>query len=359
MRDRVVMPTNSPLDGLRVAFPSSIRERDERVLGSLVWGAALDPEPHPLLLDGIPSPFPSMGGDSAFADEWVSSSACVSGRTAGVSWRTDGSWTLGHLDVSDATGLEEVTRLAYLSIFEALRASGSPYLLRIWNFLPRINEHEGGSERYRQFNIGRQNAFLEAGYDAFEGAPAACALGSFDSVLRIRFLAGSQPGLPIENPRQISAYRYSAAYGPRSPTFSRAVACDVGNGRVAFWLSGTASIVGETTLHEGDILQQVDETLRNVQTVIDQCNDRLCAGHFGWEDLSYVVYVRRPEDLQAVRARLEAALPPGCRAIREAVYVQADICRSNLLVEIEGHAITAAQMAEHEAAIVHSLTDTD
>jgi chorismate lyase/3-hydroxybenzoate synthase len=348
------MPTNSPvLDCLRVAFPASVRAHEERALGSLVWGAALDSEHQPLLLDGIASPFPALEGDRAFVDEWVSSSACVSGQTAGVSWRTDGCWTLGHVDVSDATGLEEVTRLAYLSIFEALRASGCLYLLRIWNFLPRINEEEGGSERYRQFNIGRQNAFLEAGYDAFEGAPAACALGSFDSVLRIRFLASSQPGLPIENPRQIPAYRYSAVYGPRSPTFSRAVACHVGSGRVALWLSGTASIVGETSLHAGEVLLQVDETLRNVQTVIDQCNGRLSSGRFRWEDLSYVIYVRHPADIQAVRARIEAALPPHCRAMREAVYVQADICRSNLLVEIEGHAVTAAQMAAHEAAMTY------
>jgi hypothetical protein len=41
--------------------------------------------------------------------------------------------------------------------------------------------------------------------------------------------------------------------------------------------------------------------------------------------------VRRPADLPLIQAELSSALGEGARA----VYLQADICRQNLLVEIE------------------------
>ena len=52
---------------------------------------------------------------------------------------------------------------------------------------------------------------------------------------------------------------------------------------------------------------------------------------FTLEDLAYKIYVRRPADLPLIRRELDAAL--GARARR--VYLQADVCRSDLAVEIE------------------------
>ncbi len=58
------------------------------------------------------------------------------------------------------------------------RPTGCPHLLRLWNYFSDINEDSDGLERYRHFNVGRQQAFLDAKRSAFEGAPAACALGT-------------------------------------------------------------------------------------------------------------------------------------------------------------------------------------
>ena len=132
---------------------------------------------------------------------------------------------------SKSSGLAALAQRAYRDLFEALEQTGCAHLLRVWNYLPQINADGGGLERYRQFNAGRQQAFIEAGQAAFEGAPAACALGIHQGALCIRFLAGRVAPLPIENPRQVSAYRYPPTYGPRAPTFSRAALAETGRRR--------------------------------------------------------------------------------------------------------------------------------
>ncbi|WP_296799678.1 hypothetical protein [Variovorax sp.] len=145
----------------------------------------------------------------AVADVWHAAGPAVqTGRTGLVRWRADDHWLLGAIDLDESVekqGLAELAHRAYRDLFATLDQSGIAHPLRIWNYLPQINGDGGGLERYRQFNLGRQDAFLEAGRAAFEGAPAACALGIHRGALSVRFLAGRRAPLPIENPRQVSA----------------------------------------------------------------------------------------------------------------------------------------------------------
>lgn len=279
-------------------------------------------------------------------DLWHAGPTVQSGTTGVVRWRSDGHWLLGVVDLEENDHGEDLTALshrAYRNLFEAMKQAGCPHLLRIWNYLPRINDDGGGMERYRQFNAGRQQAFLDAGQAAFEGAPAACALGVHEGALCVRFLAGRMPPLPVENPRQVSAYHYPADYGPRSPTFSRAALAPLGGGHVALFISGTASIVGHQTVHVGDLRAQVAETLVNLRAVTAAANERTSA-RFTLERSDPVVYVRRPADAPFVRQQLAQALGAGSRFMRHAVYLEADICRSDLLVEIEAHAAEAGEL---------------
>ena len=254
-----------------------------------------------------------------------------------VQFVTDGEWLHGVAEIDDqAVGLQAAAHRVYADLFAVLAGSRSPNLLRLWNYLADINREADGSERYRQFNAGRQQAFIEARRSAFEGSPAACALGTHGGPLRVYFLAGRRPPLAIENPRQVSAYRYPDTYGPRSPTFSRAALVDVGGGRDALFISGTASIVGHATVHLGDVRRQTEESLLNIDTVRQVAAQR--AGvPFPADALTYTVYVRRAADLAVVREVFERAVGAGTVAARDAVYLQADICRSELLVEIEAH----------------------
>jgi chorismate lyase / 3-hydroxybenzoate synthase len=282
----------------------------------------------------------------AMADVWHASEHVESGITGAVRWRSDGHWMLGAIDLDEAfeqQGVAALARQAYRDLFEALRQTGCSHLLRIWNYLPQINGDGGGMERYRQFNAGRQEAFVEAGQAAFDGAPAACALGIRQGALSIRFLAGSTAPLAIENPRQVSAYRYPSTYGPRAPTFSRAALAEIGGGNVALFISGTASIVGHETRHVGQIEAQTEETLRNLDAVIAAANERTSA-RFDLSALDAVVYVRHTADAPTVRAVLQQALGAGAATLRGAVFLEADICRQDLLVEIEAHAVASGAL---------------
>lgn len=296
--------------------------------------------------------------DACPQDHFWSSGAPPAAITAiddgdGLSGRSDGEWTFGRLQLpeSAAADLEALSHAAYTRLFAALAQAGTPQLLRLWNYLPRINQEQAGLERYRQFNLGRQAAFQQAGRSAFDGAPAACALGcpgpadaeeaSVCSGLTLYFLAGRQPVTPIENPRQVSAYRYPSQYGPAAPSFSRAALADLGSGGVGLFISGTASIVGHETVHLGDVRAQTRETLTNLRTVCEQASQH--AGRtFRVEELEWVVYLRHPADLEAVRDELTQALGADSPALRSALVVQADVCRADLLVEIEAHGVAPA-----------------
>lgn len=299
-------------------------------LGALGWGACAPAE--------IAVDLPLLAPAGGRIDAWPARAALRRGRLGNVHWCDDGQRLFGRLDVDETgLGLEQATWRAYRALFAALQEAGHPALLRVWNFVPRINDDEAGLERYRQFNIGRQRAFLEAGHAAFEGAPAACALGARGGPLSIRFLAGRQPALALENPRQVPAWRYSTQFGPRSPTFSRAVLAADGSGQVDLLVSGTASIVGEASCHPGDVRAQLAETLANLRAVVEAARARSTA-RFALEQLDCTVYLRDPAHLEPVRAGLVAALGASSRAAANAVYVQADICRRELLLEIEAHA---------------------
>ena len=57
-----------------------------------------------------------------------------------------------------------------------------------------------------------------------------------------------------------------------------------------------------------------------------------------------MVYVRHVDDAPLVRRVLEAALGPAAHTVRHAVYLEADICRQDLLVEIEAHAVATGAL---------------
>lgn len=258
-----------------------------------------------------------------------------------------GSVTLSEADFAGAPAamLQCATERAYRDIFGLLDAQGYPYLVRVWNYVADINAEESGLERYRQFNIGRQDAFMACRREVVGNVPAACALGAVGQpaaqrMLSIAFLASPRAPVAVENPRQLSAYRYPSQYGPRSPTFARAGVwrCGKEGGRAAtvLFVSGTASIVGHRTVHAGDVAAQTRESMANIAAVLEQAA-RDGHARLGLTDLVYRVYVRDPQDagtLASVRAELERAAG---RSV-PAAYVQADICRGDLLVEIEASA---------------------
>lgn len=282
-------------------------------------------------------------------ETWSAAGTLREQRRGSARFSANGDWLMGTLCVDETAlpgGLGAAARQVYDELFELLRAEGCMHLLRLWNYIADINgtDPADGMERYRQFNVGRQDAFLAAQRSAFDGSPAACALGTTRGPLTVHFLAGREAPRAVENPRQVSAYRYPSQYGPRAPTFSRGALAPVGGGREALFVSGTASIVGHQTLHAGDVARQTEETLANVGAVVDAANALSMVGPRAHrvENLACTVYVRHPHDLPRVREVLAQRLGADAPALRDAIFLRADVCRADLLVEVEAHSIASA-----------------
>jgi enamine deaminase RidA (YjgF/YER057c/UK114 family) len=242
---------------------------------------------------------------------------------------------------SGLSALERTTSRAYAEIFAALDALGYPHLVRIWNYVSAINQSAGDGERYWQFNAARQESFQQRAEHSFSNVPAASALGSLAGhPLVIYFIASTSAMRTIENPRQVSAYRYPAKFGPRSPLFSRAAQLPDTDG-APLLISGTASIVGYETLHPDNVAAQTRETLTNIDTLLATARS-VNGGHdYNARELSYKVYVRRAQDLPAISEELRKSLDSQTPVI----FLRADICRRELLVEIE--AVGATRPSSH------------
>ena len=239
----------------------------------------------------------------------------------------------------DALGAATYT--AYRSLLDALQATGYSHLLRIWNSIPDINVDDAGLERYRRFNLQRYKAFEESQRPTQTGAPAACALGSFGSSLVLYCLASKVAAEAIENPRQTSAYRYPQQYGPRAPSFSRAALWrGTRDANDVLFVSGTASIVGHETLHRADVGAQTRETLANLKSLLGEAVKDGAHEVATLSALLMKAYVRHPDDAPLVR---QVLLDDGLDA-DAVLYLHADICRADLLVEME--AIGPAQYVQ-------------
>src|SRR5690606_34944034 len=158
-------------------------------------------------------------------------------------------------------GVTAAAEHAYARMTAFVGASDTPHPLRVRNYLDAIPLGDGDAERSREFCIGRARGLGD--FDV-RSLPAATAIGRCDDarVVQVYWLAARTPGTPVENPRQVSAYRYPRQYGPQQPSFARAMLPPPGSA-MPLLLSGTASVVGHATAHVGELLAQLDETFNN------------------------------------------------------------------------------------------------
>ncbi|MES1254944.1 MAG: hypothetical protein ABUS56_05010 [Acidobacteriota bacterium] len=236
---------------------------------------------------------------------------------------------------------------AYEAVLETVAAEGR-HAIRFWNFIPRLHTAmASGLDRYMVFNSGRFLAYSRRA--STPGAlaralPTASGVGSSASALTIHCLAGPMPGRSIEHPRQIPAYQYSFRYGPHPPCFARATLVAMpGDGEPRLLVGGTASVRGEDSMHDARLAAQVDETLANLASIVSAA-----AAAIGSErgapapETSVADSLRCFTDLRVYLPRLEdrpealALLAPRFPGVSQIEVVPADLCRRELVVEIEG-----------------------
>lgn len=282
----------------------------------------------------------SVCGDDEVVEVWSSNRPVERGSIGAFSYARDGTALFGAIRIDEREadgGLETATLAAYRALERGLAETGYPSLCRVWNFFPHIHAEEAGLERYRAFCRGRHTALSEVPGTAESSLPAATAIGSSNPGLLVYGLAFRETGVQLENPRQLSAFHYPPEYGPRSPSFSRSVLKTWGLGRGGgappyLFVSGTASIVGHASRHEGDYERQLEETIANLEALLAGAAAR-AGRRFRFTLLR--VYSRSAPPLQLLRERLAArfGVPTPVLVLR------GDICRRELLLEIEGLAI--------------------
>lgn len=318
---------------VRYQGKSIFHPEGSRNLARIVFGAPesrVEVKPDGLVISAALPPLSRSGS----VETWQTSLALRSGMDRDLGYACTDSWMVAACVAPERPdkSLAELTELAYRRILGFFETSGYPYLYRTWNYFPSIHSMDEalGLDRYQAFCVGRHNAFAER-TDFETTLPAASALGSHGSGLLFYAIAGKTPGHQIENPRQVSAFQYPSLYGPKSPSFSRAMIVPGAN--PALFISGTASIRGHQSLHNDDLKGQVIETLRNIRSLLAHAEDSHGAQISRIEDLSYLkVYIRDPKQ----RLEVERLLRHGLARVPPTVILQSDICRPELLVEIEG-----------------------
>lgn len=257
-------------------------------------------------------------------------SARPAGRAGELSLFRQESWLLGAACIPLAGDLEAVAHRLYTDLFAATRGL---HLARIWNYVPGINAPGAdGLENYRLFSRARSLAFEhEYGAGFKQLLPAASAVGAQADALTIAFAATPAPVHHFENPQQVAAYDYPVEYGPRPPSFARATVVD-GAARRTVFISGTAAIRGHVTVAPHRLLPQLECALDNLRRMSQTCGLGADLDRGGRSARHFKVYLRHAADQPAVADILDRELLTKSDHV---TYLQADICRESLVVEIE------------------------
>lgn len=266
---------------------------------------------------------------AGLSEVWRANGPVVTGESRGVRFSCDDHHLAGLVEVAEAAhgGIAAATAFAYRAIAAFQSTSAHPHVLRTWNYFDAINAGEREVERYRDFCSGRV-----AGLTGLTQAqhPAATVIGRGDGerVLQVYWLAGREPGLALENPRQVSAYEYPRQYGETAPTFSRAMLVTP----ELLMISGTASIVGHASQHRDDAAAQAREIIANLDSLLARAHSQAprlpaCIG----AHTLIKAYVRRREDVNVVERALRERLPPESPLL----VLLGDVCRAELLVEFD------------------------
>ncbi len=224
-------------------------------------------------------------------------------------------------------------------------------IVRQWNYIPSIlsvNKFENSTlQNYQIFNDIRAFYYNPGSFK--NGYPAATGIGSGYGSVTIDFIAVNSEEdisvMPVKSPVQQSAYNYtekvlegealSTESGKKPPLFERGKLISYPDKNYVF-ISGTASIKGEKTISVGDVKEQTKITIDNILELTMKKNME-SIGVMGDDSPTYDyvrVYMKNRDDFNEVKQVVEQQMK-----VKEIIYVEADICRNNLLVEIEADVI--------------------
>ncbi len=215
-------------------------------------------------------------------------------------------------------------------------------IVRQWNYIGKITEIQEDIQNYQAFNNERAKFYAQTEWPT--AYPAATGIGMDCNGLIVSLVAISNGDdfsvYPINNPLQIAAHNYSSTVliGDNpvkyTPKFERAKIIQSKSNTYCF-VSGTAAIRGEQSIENMHVSAQTVQTIQNILYLISNENlrkqDIEVSSELKMQSLR--IYVKYFDDIEKVKAEVNKTWPHV-----PAIYLKGDICRKELLVEIEGFA---------------------
>jgi len=265
-------------------------------------------------------------------EQWIGVNTCGTSQMSDWQFYSNDQYLIAAVPSSFLHDIEidHATETAYTVIFEEMNRWNYPFLLRTWNYFPDITCGQDTLNNYHLFCSGRARAYEKVSFLPHT-YPAATVIGTHQPGLFIYFIAGKSNGIEIENTQQVSAYHYPPAYSQDPPLFSRALLHRNRLQEILF-VSGTASITGHSTQFGGDVNRQLDVCLNNIENLISTAIVEHQFAKITLQDCSHLkVYLKHAKDLDTVRTHLRLYFG----STVPVYYLQGDMCRPDLLVEIE------------------------
>ncbi len=262
-------------------------------------------------------PLEVLASSTHYQEHWgATQSVAFEQHPWGRQWRSATELVLAfEPDVSD---IMSMTEFVYQRALSQATNFGYLNLIRTWNYFPRINDNEEGLERYQRFCVARQMVLNQ--FPVFEKQnPAATAIGSMSDGVSFVFFFAHTSGCCIENNRQIPAWQYPEQYAPKQPRFARAMMY-----QGLLMCSGTASVVGHETQHEGDFEAQFHETLKNIKQLLLEAGQPTSLSHG-----LFRFYIRDVVFIEILEVLVKST------TIEHYVILLGSVCRTSLLLECE------------------------
>ena len=241
-----------------------------------------------------------------------------------------------------ATLYPEDTHSAGEAAFEQMRSlleseeMSFDNIVRQWNYLGEITGCSDKGENYHLFNQVRSRQYGQ--YRKMMGFPAATGIGMKFGGVNLDFFAikpkDNYSIVAVNNPDQVRPYEYGRVVlrGVQAPQFERALLV-ADSTEYTLFISGTASILGQDTIGIDDVERQTVITIENIMKLVDASQHFLPEGSPLCDINCLIllrVYVKRQSDFEKVKNICKSYFIGA-----PAIYIEADVCRDNLLVEIE------------------------
>ncbi len=279
---------------------------------------------------------------------------CIDGLTYAVVKSVEGKFLfLSGAESSSVQGIQKETQIAFEKIRKILYAEDFTFahIIRQWNYVHNIikKEKKGNEliQNYQEFNDIR--SFFYSNNNFTSGYPAATGIGISFGTTSIDCIA-FKPSMDVKvhalkNKIQADAHKYSKRllvgklkqeHLKTTPKFERAKVIRK-QGETICFISGTAAILGEDSVNKESVVFQADTTINIIKTLISKAN-------FEYNNLELKssnqlqmvkIYIAKKEHIKKIVDICNKKFPN-----ITALLVLADICRDDLLMEIEAYATT-------------------